>query len=315
MSYFLWPEARLEPRSLWSGRNSSVAAIEVDLAALYPGAHPVLFPSARAGLAATIEVLGLGRPDLVWLPPYSSHCVFDAVSRIATPTPSFAGGEVAAILVFHQWGYVHVCSFSGEIIEDSADSLCLPGGNLFPNGGRFALWSLPKVIGSAVGGVVFCRTEGDAERLQRIRHGRRSIGTMQFALRALLHSSAVAQLYWQGAEPANGGMPRIACSDIQRKLDGLDRVIQDRRAKLAMLADYMPGWLRLDASRLPSNVPVESSDEQEGAMRRLGVTSGFRRFNRRQSVAEQDLVRVLPIPIHQDVKQSVLESMIKVLAV
>lgn len=313
MSYFLWPEARLDPRSVLKGRGASVASVEAHLYGLYPKAYPVLFPSARAGLAASVLAMGLARAERVWLPPYSSHCVFDAVSRVATPTPSFFDGEVAAVLVFHQWGYLHACPFAGEIIEDSADSLCLPGSSLFPNGGRFALWSLPKVIGSAMGGVVFCRSVEDAENLRRIREGRSPIGWMQFVLKMLFPSSPVAQTYWQGAEAVNGGIPRIACCDILAKLSRLDEIIRDRRAKLAMFGENLPSWLRLDPSRLPSNVPVECSEEQESAIRALGVTSGFRRFNKRQASLEPDLIKVLPIPIHQDVGMAELESMIKVL--
>jgi hypothetical protein len=80
-----------------------------------------------------------------------------------------------------------------------------------------------------------------------------------------------------------------------------------------MFRENLPSWLRLDPSRLPSNVPVECSEEQESAIRALGVTSGFRRFNKRQASLEPDLIKVLPIPIHQDVGMAELESMIKVL--
>lgn len=313
MSHFLWPEARFDYRSVWRARGATAASVEACIANLYPNACPVLFPSARAGLAAAIAVHGLGRPDLVWLPPYSSHCVIDAVSRVATPTSSFSDGDVAAALVFHQWGYPHDCAFGGGIIEDSADSLCVPGADLFPNGGRFALWSLPKVIGSALGGVVFCRSAEDATELKGVRDGRHAIGWIQFALKVLCPGSAIAQVYWQGAEALNGHVPGMACNDILTKLTRLDWIIDDRRKKLAMFEAYLPDWLRFDPLRLPSNVPLECSMEQEAGMKALGASAGFRRFNRRQACEHTDLVKVLPVPIHQDVSIAELEVMIKVL--
>jgi len=309
---FLWPEGSLKPAAFVAQFRSSPAAVEERFARLHPGTHPVLFSSGRAGLSAIVECLGFYRPDQVWLPPYSSHCVLDAVSRTATPTPHL-NGQQQATLIYHQWGYVHRGDGLPEIIEDSADSLHLPGTGLFPNNGRFELISLPKILGCAGGGVVFCRKPGDAIRLKEIRNNRPDRGFIQLLLRTLLKKSPRARAYWQGAEALNGNLPGLLCGDIHLRLDELPQILEDRKKKLALVSKLAPRWLKTDPDRLPCNVPVECTEETEMKVRALGITSGLRHFNKNQDIRHMEMVKVMPVPIHQGIPQETVEKIIELL--
>jgi putative PLP-dependent aminotransferase (TIGR04422 family) len=313
MSYFLWPHPTYSIRAC-IGPGAHVAKdVEQRFMDLYPGSYAALFSSARAGLYAIVEALGLGRNDFLWTPPYSSHCVLDAVARLATPMPVWDSARLTSALVYHQWGFVHRSPAGVEVIEDSADTLCAPGPVEFPNHGRFQVFSLPKILNCASGGLVLCRRPEDAQALIQIRERRGGSGRLQLALRFAGHSSRMAFAYWQGQEAANGGVPRAACSDILRALDHLPEVIADRKAKLSLAASLIPNWLTLNPSRFPTAIPVDSPELSAQTLSDLGLAAGFRHFNTTQKVDQQSLKKVLPLPIHQGVPMQSLARMIDTL--
>lgn len=295
-------------------RNISMEQVEAALARIYPGTHPVLFSSARAALSAALESLGLRRPDLVWCPPFSSHCVLEAVARVGTSTPT-AQSSPAVAIVFHQWGYAHSWSGGGWIIEDAADSLIQPGTMNFPNNGGFQIVSLPKVLGCAAGGVVFCRAGEDAERLRRLRDARPGRGWLQFLLRIAVTYSGAALRYWQGVEAGNGRLPGLACADILLTLERIEAIVEDRREKLTLARQLAPSWLRVPEDRLPCVVPLEYSDTVVKQLRLAGMSADPRHFNRGQDATQPDLVKILPLPIHQQVSFEALHQVMKGLRV
>ncbi|MFA5974930.1 MAG: putative PLP-dependent aminotransferase [Elusimicrobiota bacterium] len=301
MSYFLWPEGRVHWRACIKKPGTGILSIEERLDRLYPGARPVLFPSARAGLSAIIETLQLGRSQKVGIPPFASHCVWNAVSWRADPVVPSTDMPVSAYVVYHQWGYTHRCSSETILIEDSADSLCLPGRPLFPNGGRFEILSLPKILGTLCGGVVFCRRQDDADRVRAVREARPGRGWTQFALRVLMRYGFSFGTYWQGAEFLNGGIPAPACADILDRLESLDQIISSRRAHLEKVVDLLPAWAKPEQDRLPCAVPVLCTDRMAATLHTNGLISRPRHFNRSRSYPNTDMVRVVPVPVHQDV--------------
>ena len=54
-------------------------------------------------------------------------------------------------------------------MKDCADSLYPIGGIVCSNGSRFEVWSLPKIIGTPFGGVMWCRNETEADVLRKER--------------------------------------------------------------------------------------------------------------------------------------------------
>ena len=273
---------------------------------LFPDAVPVLFSSARAGLSATLQMLQVNRPDIVWCPPYSSHCVLESISRFATPTTSdIAKAKVA--LIYHQWGFVHGHELESEttVIEDAVDTFFLPGTNPFAGCGRFALWSLPKVIGTTWGGVVFCRTPVDAEKLRAARD-ERSGQLFQAMLRMAGCHSMVASKYWHGYESMNGGLPDFSLRQIKDRIGHIPAIVQ-QRVRLLDIVRSANIKFQLDEGRLPSNIPLKPTPLLEKWWCSRGLFSaGVRSMNFERDFSKDAWGRVAPLPVHQDISESAL---------
>ena len=300
-SAFLWPEPKALATTDLLGLPCPSEAIETKLQALYPAADAVLFSSARAGLTAVLQSMGLSRPDLCWTPGFSSHCVLEAVAHVCTPTPVVAE-QVKAALVYHQWGFVHQSAFASSvrIIEDAVDALLMPGATPFAAGGDSVLWSLPKVLGTQGGGVVFCRTAELGIALRAIRD-ERSCSMLQSTLRHLAKSSARASAYWNGAEAMQGELPQPHRRQVARALDSIDQLVANR---LDILNDISTKWtMRVEASRrLPSNLPLRVPQEWQRIWGTGGgVSSGLRSFNESRSCPDTRWVKVAPLPVHADI--------------
>jgi putative PLP-dependent aminotransferase (TIGR04422 family) len=299
-TFFLWPEPTRLSAADFLGSKCPYELIEAQIRELFPTAEPVLFSSARAGLTALLNVLELSRPSLVWVPPFSSHCVLDAVAHFATPvTLQPAKDPLAAALVYHQWGHVHTHDFSGgvRIIEDCVDTLLVPGSSPFAAGGEFALWSLPKVLGTLAGGVIFCRSPAAADELRRIRIARGE-SALQALLRAGAKVSQTASAYWNGAEALSGGLVEPLRRQIFRRIGELNRVVDERLNSLEVISVM----LRLHCEkrgRLPSNLPmcIPTGWERVWGAGKL-ITSGLRSFNSNMRSPSVAWTKVAPLPVH-----------------
>lgn len=304
-TYFLWPEHVSQHIGYFVGDKISASDTEDTLHKIFPDAVPVLFSSARAGLSATLQLLQVGRPDIVWCPPYSSHCVLESISRFATPTTTdVAKAKVA--LIYHQWGFVHRHELASEttVIEDAVDTFFLPGTNPFAGRGRFALWSLPKVIGSTWGGVVFCRTHDDAEKLRAVRD-ERSGQLFQAMLRMASDHSMVAAKYWHGYESMNGGLPDFSLRQIKERLGHIPDIAK-QRLRLLDIVRSAKIKVQLDEGRLPSNIPLKPMPQLDKWWGSTGIFSaGMRSMNLKRNFSKDAWGRVAPLPVHQDISESV----------
>lgn len=307
-TYFLWPEHAAHYERYFFGPQISESDVEATLQMLFPSAIPVLFSSARAGLSATLQMLKIGRPDIVWCPPYSSHCVLESIARFATPsTTDFCNAKAA--LIYHQWGFVHRHKLQPGtiVIEDAVDTFFLPGTNVFANNdGRFALWSLPKVIAAIWGGVVFCRNDEDAQSLRAIRAQRSESKRFQALLRIASYRSKMASQYWHGSESMNGGLPEFALRQIQARLAHIPAIAQRRELLLDMVRSKKIDF-RMDEGRLPSNIPLSPPSNAGNWWGPERVFSaGMRTMNLAHDFSTNTWSRVAPLPVHQDVPESVL---------
>lgn len=314
MTAFLWPGGSYRFGSLLRLAGATATAIEGALAQLFQEGHAVAVSSGRAGLSMTLEAIGLRRADLVQTPPYASHCVLEAVARVATPLPAGMPARYAARVIYHQWGYVQARpAAEGALLEDACDSLCQPGARLFPLGGRFELWSLPKILGCAGGGVIWCRDGEDAEHLRQMRDARRDNPTAQWLLRVLATGAPTLGAYWEGREAGCGFVPRLAAADILAAIERWPNCVAMRRKRLALLQSYLPAWLAATENRLPCVVPLPADVALEQKIRALGITTGLRHFERVMPDGATELVEVLPLPIHQGIDCETLQRALRIL--
>lgn len=311
-THFLWPRANVR-RAIGASRlSATVESVEGQLRALFPDAYPVLCSSGRAALTLCIAHRRLARGDLVDIFPYASHCVVDAVARLATP--QLPGGRPARLrIIYHQWGFVQESGLD-SVIEDAADTLCVPGSPLFPAGGALEVWSLPKIVSTLGGGVIWCRDEASARQLRELRD-RAGGRVAQWMLRILGQKIHTAHLWWQGAEPLFGRPCWLQLGELARAIGNWDAVVADRGEKLQIAWPLAPSWLAHAAGRYPPVVPVElPAQEGDAIAREFGLSAGMRHFDRVARNGVHQLVKMLPVPIHQEVEKSLLGAIVARLA-
>lgn len=299
--HFLWPKPRIIRALLHATRWTSISQVETLLAEMFPEGFPVLFSSGRAALATSLILSGLNRSDKVGVFPFASHCVLDAVSRIATPAPSCI--DVCLNVVFQQWGYVQHRDLSMYDVEDCVDSLLIPAGKLFPGHGAYEIWSFPKILGTSGGGVLWCRSAEVANAICRLRDEHYESSNLLWGLRLLGLHSPLLHTWWQGAEASFGRPSRLQTGEIFVAIDNWNDLVADRQKKLDIVWKLAPYWLEKPLGRLPCVVPVELQEDIDGELlaERVGIASGQRMIERPGLFGSFELTRVLPIPIHQDV--------------
>jgi putative PLP-dependent aminotransferase (TIGR04422 family) len=310
-NFFLWPKANRLNWTNFSKKYKSSEEIETQVRVYFPNSYPVLFSSARAGLTAILQSQNISRPDHVWFPEYSSHCVIEAIGQVGTPTP-VVSKNLKASIVYHQWGMVHSAKW-GEmpriLIEDSVDSALIPNRSPFACGGLFTLWSLPKVLATIGGGVVFCRHEEDAENLRSIR-ARRSASLLQATLRLKAHSSLMASKYWNGGESMQGELVGPLRNQVSISLGAYAKLIEER---INFFRKWSPKKLDafLDSGRLPSNVPLWSSNDGLEALLKNGVLkAGVRNFNKSRSYPNSEWIPVIPFPTHLEITDTKMSEIL-----
>ncbi len=307
--YFIWPS----PKNIGGLRAilsfPNIQMIEEELYKMFPSGYPVLCSSGRSALSLVLQNLKMTRSNTIGLFPYASHCVIDAVSRNCTPL--FGKDSINADLriVNHQWGFVQEKDLNSNTIEDCVDTLCKSGTDLFPGGGSFEIWSLPKILGSSCGGILWCKDEKTASEIRNLRN-KRNGGLLQWILRLLSHRSKIIYYYWNGAECNGGMLSRFQTGEILHAIKKWALIFEDRKIKINNLWHLAPKFIQKPTNRLPSVIPF-MTDIEETKLINLGLLSGYRKFNIVDKHKTSRLIDVLPIPIHQDITQLELSYLIK----
>ena len=97
---------------------SSERQIEKLLSSLFPSGHPVLLSSGRSAIYLALLATESNRSKRIQIFEYASHCVLDAISRIATPF-GFNDKNTEYKIHYHQWGYTNKILSDSILIEDS----------------------------------------------------------------------------------------------------------------------------------------------------------------------------------------------------
>lgn len=299
--HFLWPKGNACHALSQSARLVSTKRIEERLACLFPGSEPVLLSSARAALTLSLLVRGMQRQHRIGMFPYASHCVLEAVSRVATPVAGRESCEVP--LVYHQWGYQQEFDLAPHAIEDCVDTLVRPGAPLFVGGGEFEIWSLPKIFGTTGGGVLWCRSLDTAEKVRSLRDSRTG-ASLQWMMRLLGRRSEHLHAWWHGGEGRSGKASALQTGEILQALERWPSFWMDRKAKRDALLALAPDWLPRSDDRLPCAVPVSVTEAMLPVPSSLGLLAGVRTFERVDGNGHRSLIKVLPIPIHHEVSSS-----------
>lgn len=298
-SFFLWPDynpIQSLSRIIYSKKISS---IEDTLETLFPSGYPVLCSSGRAAIGLALEFLDLKRNDFLGVFPFASHCVLDAVSRYTTPLTGRSSKNTKNRIVYHQWGYVQEYNLSGNTIEDCVDTLCVPGAKLFPAGGIFEIWSLPKILGTSSGGVLWCRDKEVANQIRAICDSRKYSGIIQWYLKLFSYKFPSLLSYWTGVEASNGKLSFLQTGEIHYSLNNWQKFIDDKLNRVEIASRLFPSWLKQTPDRIPSIIPVELTISSEKFVN-WGLSSGMRTFEK-YIKKKSKLIQVFPLPLHSQI--------------
>jgi len=308
-SYFLWPENRLIKALRAFNPLITVDSIETMLHEMFPTGFPVLCSSGRAALNIVLIHNEVTRSDYVGVFPYASHCVLDSVSRLTNPLLGKEGRKSSLRIIYHQWSFVQEMNLKHNSIEDCADTICIPGTNLFMGGGAFEIWSLPKILGTTSGGLIWCRDKETAICLRHLRDNRGG-GLTPWILRQMSKSYPSMYTSWQGLEVNRGQVSKLQTGEIFKAIQNWDNIISDRLKKIDLVWPYSLNWLKKPKKRLPPVIPIKFESDEK-LIKDLGIASGYRMIERINSTNRRSFEKVLPVPIHQDVDEAWLVSLIK----
>jgi len=313
-SYFIWPEARYLRGGVRSLRAAKTIDVEKFLSQMYAFGIPVVVSSARSGISLSLIAQNLSRGDSVEIFPYASHCVIESIGRIANPINYSVNNKNIFTLIYHQWGYIQEREITDKrIIEDAVDSFCVPGAKLFPLNGIYEIWSLPKLVGSLGGGVVWCRDDKTANELRDLRDNCKINKNLCWFLRLISTYYKQLEPFWFSSESLNGSSPTWALADMLYGLEHWTEIAEKRKERLKIVETLLPDWLKLQKNRFPSVIPVYASEAQAEKIYEMGFLSGYRKFEKINSQGESTLFSLLPLPIHQDVPRSLLNKALKIL--
>jgi putative PLP-dependent aminotransferase (TIGR04422 family) len=203
---------------------------------------------------------------------------------------------------------------SGELIEDSVDSLYVPGAQLLTEGGRFEIWSLSKILGTIGGGVLWCRDPNDAEVVKKCVQTSRTHANLGWFLKAMtLNGKAkLAEVWWSASETATDGAPsRLLISETASRLQSWPQLVEQRTRRVKQVVDANVGLLEAPdlQSRIPCLLPVAAEEDQIAKLKLLGLPQSRRHFLDRGG----RIMLAYPLPIHQGISDKTLRTALQVL--
>ena len=186
---------------------------------------------------------------------------------------------------------------------------------MFPTGGKFEIWSLPKILSTSGGGVLWCRSESTALKLRHIRD-KMPFTYILWLFRLLGLKSHLIYTMWQGAEPFFGRPSSFLLSEVDVSLDNWDSVLTDRQTKLNLAWQFAPEWLPKPVDRLPCVVPIEIKKPEDllSLENKLPISSLTRHYVRPLFSGEHDIFPTIPVPIHQDMSISQLKAILDIIS-
>jgi len=126
------------------------------------GYEVIVFSSARNALFTVVEALEMSRNSKVYIPPYSALCLYECFGRKINISTDLMSPDL--VLINHKWGTHQITNSNNEtalLIEDSCDAFLGSEDLMFPNNGRVQVISLPKILGTVSGGLLFFRDSKD----------------------------------------------------------------------------------------------------------------------------------------------------------
>jgi putative PLP-dependent aminotransferase (TIGR04422 family) len=146
-------------------RLASSKEVEDLIVSKFNGGFPVILSSGRGAIKLIMQEFWTAQDVSIF--QFASQCVVNAI-QAASVTP-YSCTDFTSDIIYHQWGYSDPKRESEPFIEDSCDTFLAEGSSVLRLGGQFELWSLPKILNSRFGAIVWCKNDKDAQHLRVVR--------------------------------------------------------------------------------------------------------------------------------------------------
>ena len=101
MSTYLWPTILDDPYEI----SSDAEILESFFDQIFSPYKTIYLSQARHFIPLVLRYYNLGRSDIIFTPPYSSHCLLSNIALQATPTvQNELNNEINASIIYHQYG-------------------------------------------------------------------------------------------------------------------------------------------------------------------------------------------------------------------
>ncbi len=242
----------IRPRAKFSLQgNGDIALLEDRFERSFAGGFPVLLASARVGIMLALK--NFHDSQDVSLFPYASQCVVTA-AFMAGKSPHTPLPNEPRDIIHNQWGLHQKQEMLTRVfLEDSADSFYPIGGTVCKTNSRFEVWSLPKLLGTTFGGIIWCRDKGDALELKKIRNDLPKQNLIFRAPLSLFKSkNHSAYRIWEGYEFSHPVLNKSQVRVLSVELDNWAATYADQRSR------YQEAIEKVPSTTYPSNRDLDS---------------------------------------------------------
>jgi len=308
-SDYQWPSCHLKISSDFSkGSSLDRKIITAELESFFSnqlGFPCILLPSGRSAISLAMISLFMNRELSIFAPKYSSHCVWNVLGRHANPSIQI-NKDINAVLAVHK--YAEKYSLDEDIkmiIEDSCDSLILNKKDMFPVGGAFEIFSLPKIMGTYSGGILACANAGFEDEARKAMKKAPKIFNSQGYARWKATSGSINDYnIWDANEFQNFFLD---CNALRQIIDNLDALESNKKIIISRLKILSENYENLVIDhfkfRLPPLVALSNKASLKGLM--------YRMIDQNRSLSSPCYLKKLLIPVHFGVSDQEFNNLLK----
>ncbi len=298
----------------------------------------VIIASARQCLTKVVTELGLNRTDYVGIPDYVGHCVIDFIGRRATPVPIslLPKKSSSAILIYDQWGWQKTLSArlelrkiypNAKIIWDRVDSLPLNYENEAikrENETDVQLFSLSKTLGAGGGGLIWftgegwmqrdlCSDQGLVDKLDALLNDVSVNKESHYKIDRFIRNECICNSPDLEKWLSNVNVNAVVAKENKLRRERIG-IFDDRIIKL--LQNWMQNQIKDTTLPAPGIFPIPLSKSGNTIATEVSVKFGIEasflyHFNFNDSYLTPNWKKVLAIPLHSEVSDSLMKSLIK----
>ena len=220
----VWGERKKYRFSLITATPDDVESLLIEK---FFGGFPVVFSSGRGAMKLIVQEFWTSKEIPIF--QYASQCVVEAIQAAAV-TP-YSRTDFTSEIIYNQWGELDMGCEKTPFIEDSCDTFLPEGSSVLQHGAQFEIWSLPKILHSRFGAIVWCRNNEHAKFLRKTRDiSKRGVIKKQI-LRNFRNSSKWNYKTWQTSEFKTYKLSKFEYGTLLRDVSEWGK-LYDERLKL-----------------------------------------------------------------------------------